>query len=101
MNELLRFLERLFTEGTVRLRERPVLVPADRDRIESTLRDAYDEYTLTVAGDEPPFDPTTALRAAILLADACWYLLSRTEPREEVVQRLTWEPSGLTAGQLL
>jgi hypothetical protein len=101
MNELLRFLERLFTEGTVRVRQRPELVPADRPRVERILRDAYAEYILTVAGAAPPFDAALAVRAAEVLADACWFLLSRAEPPDEVTQRLTLEPTQPTAGQLL
>lgn len=101
MNELLRFLEFLFTEGTVRLRTRPVLTPAARPQLERLLRDAYTEHALSVAGPEPTFDFDTAERAALLLADACWFLLSHDEPPEEVERRLTWEPETLTPGQLL
>ncbi len=101
MNELLRFFEGLFTEGTVRLRSRPELAPADRPTLERLLQDAYAEHALSVAGPTPPFDAEAAVRAALLIADACWFLLSRDDPPEEVQRRLTWQPDNPTAGRLL
>lgn len=109
MNELVRFFEGLFTEGAVRLRGRPDLAPADRPAFERLLRDAYAEHALSVAwapgcaspGSRPPFDADAAVRAALLLADACWFLFSHEEPPEEVERRLTWEPDSLNPGRLL
>jgi hypothetical protein len=53
----------------------PALAVADRAGAEATLRAAFDLHALDVAGPFVPFDPATALGAALVLARACWGLV--------------------------
>lgn len=84
MTSLTEFLRRLFADGGVILRARPRLEPGERRAVLRLLRRAYADYRLDIAGPAVDFDAETALAAAVLLSQACWFLVSRTEPAEEL-----------------
>jgi hypothetical protein len=84
MTSLTEFLRRLFVDGSAILRARPRLEPGERRAVLPLLRRAYADYRLDIAGPAVDFDAETALAAAVLLSQACWFLVSRTEPAEEL-----------------
>jgi hypothetical protein len=57
------------------------------------LRVAFDRHALDVAGPAVPFDPAAAVEAAVVLASACWSLVSE----EPVRLKLRCEPSSPSA----
>src|SRR5262245_57654029 len=85
---LAQFLSRLFDHGEVRFRERPA--PSDRDcaQAQASLAVAFASYRLDVAGPPIAFDPEVALSAANVVQMACWYLVNRNEPDEQLMQEL-------------
>jgi hypothetical protein len=46
-------------------------------------------YRLSVAGPPIDFDDKTALAASELVQQACWFLVSRDQPAEQLAKRLT------------
>ncbi len=101
MAEFVEFLRRLFDSGQVLLRGRPHLSPAEEPAVRALLADVFATERLSVAGPLLPFDPDTALAAARLLADACWFLVSHGEPDEELQRSLVMPQAPATAGQHL
>jgi hypothetical protein len=83
------FLNGLLAKGVVRLSGRPVLPPGERARAAERLAAAFADYRLDVAGPPIPFDAGAALAAAERLGLACWFLVRRTEPPEELAKCLT------------
>jgi hypothetical protein len=84
MVRFVEFLERLLREGTVVLRARPRVEAGELPRSERFLAAAYEDHCLYVAGPPIDFDPSTALATARHLWFACWFLLHRSDPPDEI-----------------
>jgi len=95
------FVQRLLTEGSVVLRQRPLVTPADHSRASDILEKAYSAYRLDVAGPPPAFAAPTALAAAEFVWLACWFLLVRDEEPAEVEKGLRPLTPPTTPGQHL
>ena len=94
-----RFLMILFERGEVVFRKPPLAVPpCDPDALR-VLEDEYRRYALDFPGKAPGFDPDTALKAAEVLRDACWFLLSSDEEDEDVIRRIEWGGLATTPAQ--
>jgi hypothetical protein len=88
MASLVPLLQRLFDDGTVVLRERPLLETGERADAVALLGHAYATYRLDVAGPPVDFDAGTALAAAELLGRACWFLVNHAELPAELEKGL-------------
>jgi hypothetical protein len=71
------FLLRLLEEGSVVLRECPVVRPGEHADAARRLESVYANYRLDVAGPLLPFDATVAVQAAECYRSACWFLIDR------------------------
>jgi hypothetical protein len=87
MASLTDFLRGLLEEGQVVLDGPPPCEVAD-DGAAAYLTSIYKDYRLEIAGPPILFDAATALLAAGVVRHACWFLLSRREPPEELSARL-------------
>src|SRR5262249_55923260 len=85
---LAEFLPRLFDHGEVRFRERPASSDVDREQARALLEGVFASYRLDVAGPPITFDAEIGLAAASVVEMACWYLVNRDEPEEQVKQAL-------------
>jgi hypothetical protein len=93
------FLKTLFTRGEVVFRKTPLASPArDTDALR-VLEDEYRRYALDVPGRLPALDADVALKAAEVLRDACWFVLSHEEDDAEVARRIEWSAVAKTAAQ--
>jgi hypothetical protein len=101
MSGFAEFAQRLLTEGSVVLRQRPEATPADRAEAAGLLEKFYRDYCLDVAGPPPDFAAPAALAAAEFVWRACWFLLVRDEEAEVVEQALQLLPAPAGAGQQL
>ncbi len=101
MAPLADFVDRLLTDGSAVLRCRPTAASKDRRQAVERLAAAYADHRLDVAGPALPFDAPAALAAAEGVWQACWFLLQRREPAEEVEKALTLPPPPETAAQHL
>jgi hypothetical protein len=101
MSALVEFVHRLLTEGSVVLRQRPHLESAECEQAVAVLEKAYRDYRLDVAGPLLDFDRQTALAATAHLWFACWFLLVRDDPPEEVARCLHFPASPRTAAEHL
>jgi hypothetical protein len=101
MAEFVPFLKRLFEDGTVSLRERPGVDPAERLKAHDLLARAFADHALDVAGPPLAFDAPIALAAAERLWWVCWFLVQHSEPPAEVETRLVPLPRPVTAAQHL
>jgi hypothetical protein len=88
MPTLVKFLERLLHEGRAVLRSPPTLSEGDAADALLLLKQAYKDYTLEIGGDSPRIEEKTALAAAECVRQACWFLLNRDEPAEEIGKRV-------------
>lgn len=70
------------------LRDRPGPFVDPDPEAGALLRRAFADYRLSIAGPLIPFDATIALAAAAFVEHACWFLVSRAEPVEELEQCL-------------
>src|SRR5262245_41734121 len=93
------FLESLFDDGDVVFRAPPQT--SDKDSAERLLARAFADYRLEVAGPLVEFDAPTAIAAAEFVQWACWFLVHRDSPAEEVTARLKLPPGPTTASQHL
>lgn len=93
------FLINLFTRGEVLYRKPPLAVPARDPDALRVLEDEYRRYALDFPGRAPAFEPDTALKAAEVLRDACWFLLSHEEDESEVTRRIEWPGLATTPAQ--
>src|SRR5262249_34031810 len=76
------FLNHLFASGEAKSPgPREAATPRD---VQSVLRRAFAEYRLGVAGPPIDFDPEAATAAALFMARACWFVVSRDEPPDVV-----------------
>jgi len=87
MSPLANFLQRLFADGEVVLREPPAPAPADPGGL-ALLERTYAGYRLDVAGPPIDFDAAGALAAAEVVRQACWFLVSHDEPPARLDERL-------------
>jgi hypothetical protein len=102
MAPLAEFLDRLLTDGSAVVRDRPAPVqPPDQRAAAERLAAAYADFRLDVAGPSLPFDAPAALAAAEALWRACWFLLQRGEPPAEVEEALALPEPPVTAAQHL
>jgi len=88
---LAEFLPHLFDHGEVRFREPPAPSDRGREQAQAILAGAFASYWLDVAGSPIAFDEEIALSAAKVVQKACWYLVNRNEPDEQVMQALKME----------
>lgn len=84
MSTLVQFLDRLFSEGRVSFRERPVPTREGREAAVPLLEKAFEEDVLDLSGPPPTFSPIVATAAAEWTQMACWFLVSRDEPVEQL-----------------
>jgi hypothetical protein len=99
MPPLADFVQQLLTHGAVVFQQRPT--PAEPDpAVGELLARAFAEERLEVAGPPLSFRPAAALAAAVLMRDACWFLVCHDEPPEEVTRRLTLAPPQTAADHL-
>jgi hypothetical protein len=98
---LARFLEVLFKRGQVVFRKKPLFKRIDQPDPEAlrVLESEYRRYALDLPGKAPALNAEVAYRAAVLLHDACWFLLSREEEDDEVLRRINWEGTASTPTQ--
>jgi hypothetical protein len=96
---LAEFLKILFGRGEVVFRKAPLAVPARDPDALRVLEDEYGRYALDLPGRLPAFEPETALKAAEVLRDACWFVLSHEEVDAEVVRRIEWPGLATTPAQ--
>jgi hypothetical protein len=101
MSPLAAFLQLLFDEGKVHLRERPRQHPAGRGEARRLLEAAYETARLDVAGPPLPFAAETALAAAEVVHQASWFLVSHAEPEEALVKALQMPAAPATAADHL
>jgi hypothetical protein len=87
MASLTDFLRELIEAGQVVLTGLPPPDAADEDAA-AYLASVYDDYRRQIAGPPIPFAAATALAAAGIVRHACWFLLSRREPPEELTNHL-------------
>jgi hypothetical protein len=87
MSPTAEFLDLLLREGRAVLREPPLAaLPADALTV---LQRAFGDYRLSVAGPPIAFDPPSATAAALVLLQACWFLVDREQPAAALEQVLT------------
>jgi hypothetical protein len=101
MASLADFLDRLLTDGSAVLRARPVLHKQDQRDAVARLEATHADARLDLAGPPLPFDAPAALAAAVFVWQACWFLLVRNEPEEEVEKALELPPPPRLAAQHL
>jgi hypothetical protein len=89
MTALVDFLRRLMSEGSVTLRERPIPSPSPPAEAMRLLAGAYADYRLDVAGPLVDFAADSALAAAALVRQACWFSVNHDEPAQELEKTLT------------
>lgn len=87
MDRLEDFVTLVLREGRVVLRSWP-LESSEPRRVIEAIEQAYARYRLDVAGPLIPFDGGVALDAARLVAEACWALVRRQEPADDLAKRL-------------
>jgi hypothetical protein len=88
MNTLAAFLRSLLTDGSVILRERPVLSSSER-AASAFLAKEYSSHQIQIAGPPVAFDAETAVTAAGWVWSACWFLVSHDEDPGLVESALT------------
>jgi hypothetical protein len=71
------FLLHLLEEGSVVLRECPVVRASEHAEAAQKMEPIYANFRLNVAGALLPFDGTVAVQAAECYRSACWFLLDR------------------------
>jgi hypothetical protein len=99
MSPLADFLQRLFAEGVALFRAPPAAAPCGD--AEALLESAYAMHALDVAGPPIPFDAGIALAAAEGVRHACWLLVNRDGPEEEIDRRLRLPGPAASAAQHL
>ena len=88
---LARFLQVLFTRGEVVFRRPPVVVSQHDTEALRVLETEYKRYALDLPGRLPPLHAETALKAAEVLRQACWFMLSHDEDDDQVQQMVEWQ----------
>src|SRR5262249_44883443 len=89
MCALATFLQQLFDEGKVWLRDQPVPSTGETSRQALALLEAaYGDYRLNIAGPLIEFDRGTAVASAQLVHRAGWYRPNRAEQEADLRDRL-------------
>jgi hypothetical protein len=88
MSQLAEFLDTLLHEGRAVMRGHPDNVDFQDPPTARLLEKAYSTYRLSVAGPLLDFSPGPAQAAAVLVCNACWFLVSRDEPESELERLL-------------
>jgi hypothetical protein len=101
MSPLAAFLDPLLREGRAVLRGRPGLVTGPEPEAVALLGRAFADHHLGVAGPAIDFDAGSALAAAALVCQACWFLVSRDEPEAELERCVVLPGSPRTPAQHL
>jgi hypothetical protein len=84
MSALAEFLQGLLYEGRVVLRNAPQPTSGRPGEAAALLGQAYATFQLQVAGPPVGFDEEVAFRAAELVRQACWFLVSRAQPAKDL-----------------
>src|SRR5262245_11598602 len=100
MSDIVEIIRRLLTEGSLLLRQRPILDTEESAAAISLLEQAYAQYRQEIAGPPLAFASRVALAAAALVCRAGWLLLVRSEP-PEVVEKEIQFPEPVSAAQHL
>ena len=90
------WLSRVLSYGESVLAESPSLPPEERPRVLETLRSAFEQHALDLAGPPIAFDSEAAVRSAVVLARACWRFLEADEENPSSLD-LDVEPSSPSA----
>jgi hypothetical protein len=93
------FLTTLFGRGEVVFRTAPLKAPPRDPDALRVLEAEYARYAVDLPGRSPPLDADVALRAAEILRDACWFVLSHEEDIAEVERRVQWANVATTPAQ--
>ena len=93
------FLTQLFDEGRIVFRTAPRDRPSPPDV--AVLAEAFENYSLGVAGPRIAFAPDIALAAAELVRQASWALVNRDERMTDLVKRLKMPAPPLAPSQHL
>lgn len=101
MASLVDFLHDLLSDGRAVLRGRPFDPVDDRAGASAVLESAFADHRLDVAGLPIAFDGPSAMAAAGLVRLACWFLVSRSEPVDELDRRLAIPRPPRTASEHL
>jgi MoxR-vWA-beta-propeller ternary system protein len=88
MSEFAAFLTTLLREGRAVLGERPQSPAGSDAEAIRVLEAAFESYRLEVAGQLIEFDVKSALAAADVVWEACWFLVTRRQTEEEVESAL-------------
>ncbi|MBZ0134738.1 MAG: hypothetical protein K8I27_00025 [Planctomycetes bacterium] len=88
---LARFLHVLFTRGEVVFRKAPVVANAHDTEALRALESGYKRYLLDLPGRPPPMQPETALKAAEVLRQSCWFMLNHDEDDDQVQRQIAWQ----------
>jgi hypothetical protein len=101
MASFLDFLESVLRGGTAVLRARPKVEASEVQRAGRLLAAAYEDHRLDVAGRPIDFDAPAALAAAEQVWFACWFLLHRGDPPNEIERCLPLLVPPVSAAQHL
>jgi MoxR-vWA-beta-propeller ternary system domain bpX4 len=101
MSVLIDFLQNLFGKGEVIFYSPPERAAGEQSDVISVLKRAFDSYSLEIAGPPIEFDAAAALSCSEFVHWACWFLLHRDSPADEVERRLQIPHQPTTAGQHL
>lgn len=96
---LARFLHTLFVRGEVIFRKPPVVVTKHDTEASRVLETEYKRYALDLPGRLPPLHAETALKAAEVLRQACWLMLSHDEDDDQVKHLVEWPGVANTPAQ--
>jgi hypothetical protein len=91
------WLDRVLTAGESVQNAPPQLTPVERSAVEARLHAAFDLHRLDVAGPTIAFDPDVALRAATVLAQACWQLVGGDAYEPMVLEAVATPSATLSA----
>ena len=101
MANLYDFIEHLMSEGQIRYGERSSALREPESAALTLLQKAFMSYRLQVAGPLIPFDEEAALKAAELVRQAGWFLVSHDEPESELEKYVAMPGPPSTAAQHL
>jgi hypothetical protein len=101
MAALAEFLRILLSEGRAIVRGPPPPGRGQSAEVSQLLRRAHASYRLQIAGPPLEFDEEVALAAAELVRQACWFLVSRSQPPEELERHLVMPAAPRFAAQHL
>jgi hypothetical protein len=95
------FLERLLNQGKIVFRSAMAAIEKPSPRAAGALTEAYEVFSLSVAGPRIPFDLQTACDAAELVRQSSRALVNREDRAKELAKRLRMPGSPATPSQHL